>query len=44
MEREVFVKNTIGRIEQLPTKRVQEVKGEVRMKKGSIILFFFIPD
>ena len=25
MEREVLVKNTIGRIEQLPTKRVQEV-------------------
>jgi len=25
MEREVLVKNTIGRIEQLPIKRVQEV-------------------
>jgi hypothetical protein len=25
MEREVLVKNTIGRIEQLPTKRIQEV-------------------
>ena len=25
MEREVLVKNTIGKLEQLPTKRVQEV-------------------